>query len=136
MAKHKYSDDISIMEGQIAFLQSMVLPLILFLFSDTYLLGQFIPGIRISLMRALLLLIIIAVFFAVFCRQMKIYRRVWEDYEYLKSNEDSGNLNVLKNKKITITNSQIDTVISSDSIKYKRHKRTLINQNRNGNFYR
>ena len=66
VAKHKYSDDISIMEGQIAFLQSMVLPLILFLFSDTYLLGQFIPGICIGLMRALLLLIIVAVFLPFF----------------------------------------------------------------------
>lgn len=106
VVKHKYSDDISIMEGQIAFLQSMVLPLILFLFSDTCLLEDFIPGICIGLMHALLLIIIVTVFFAVFCRQMKIYRRVWEDYEYLhQCNEDSDNLNVLNNKKITISNS-------------------------------
>ncbi len=54
---------------------------------------------------------------------MKIYRRVWEDYEYLhKCNEDSNCRNIPNNKEIAITNSQIDTVMSSDSIKCKQHK--------------
>ena len=83
VVKNKYNDDISIMEGQIAFLQSMLLPLVLFFFVPIDFLKEFIPGISCCLLYLLLTICILAIFAVVFCRQMKIYQRVWEDYEYL-----------------------------------------------------
>ena len=83
VAKKKYNDDIFIMEGQIAFLQSMILPLILFFFISQGFQSTFLPGISLGSLHLLLALVILTIFFTVFCRQMKIYQRVFEDYEYL-----------------------------------------------------
>ena len=101
----------------------MIMPLSLLFFIPKGIIRIFFPNIEMCTIHLLLFLIIIGMFFTIYYRQMKIYQRVWEDYEYLhKCNEDSGNLNVLNNKKITIINSQIDTVMLSDSIKCKQHK--------------
>ena len=85
VVKNKYNDDISIMEGQIAFFQSMVLPLILFLFVPIDSLNELIPGISGVVLHPLLTISIMAIFIVVVCRQMKIYQRVFDDYEYLKT---------------------------------------------------
>ena len=103
VAKNKYNDDIPIMEGQIAFLQSMVLPLILFFFVPIN--SLFIPGISYCLFHLLLTICILTIPVVILCRQMKIYQRVWEDYEYLL-NTDNNTTNInLVNINLTRNNS-------------------------------
>lgn len=105
VAKNKYNDDISIMEGQIAFLQNMVFPLVLFCFAPKDFLEELIPGISGVLLLLLLIISILAIIIVVFCRQMKIYQRVWDDYEYLL-NTDNNTTNInLVNINLTRNNS-------------------------------
>ena len=88
--KEGYGTDIEVMEGQVAFLQSLILPLLLILCTQLChsknLLSIF--GIDYKIINEcfipLMILIFIAVLVSIFSRQQKIYDRVWEDYNYLK----------------------------------------------------
>ena len=81
--KNRYSDDIPILEAQVAFLQSMIIPLALLFFIPKRIIKIFFLNIEMCTIYLLLLLIIIGMFFTIYYRQMKIYQRVWEDYEFL-----------------------------------------------------
>lgn len=89
VAKHRYCDDIFIMEGQVAFMQNMILPLSLFVFWPDNIWATF--GIqyeeRCFCVKFLLLLLCIALCICVYLRIKKIHGLVWENYEYLKINE-------------------------------------------------
>lgn len=75
LEKSKYGG-ISVIEGQVAFLQSMIFPIVLmlFLFSKHNSLPLFLGGF-------LLLLISL---YLIFDRTMLIHKQVWEYYEYTK----------------------------------------------------
>ena len=88
--KHRYNDNISIIEGQVAFIQNMTLPLALFLFFPpqwilTYL--SINECCDIISYFFLFLILFVALILTAFCRQRKIVQLVWEDYEYLKQLE-------------------------------------------------
>lgn len=89
VVKHRYCDDIFIMEGQVAFMQNMILPLSLFAFWPDNIWATF--GIhyevRCFCVKFLLLLLCIALCICVYYRLKKIHELVWENYEYLKINE-------------------------------------------------
>lgn len=89
VAKHRYCDDIFIMEGQVAFMQNMILPLSLFVsWPDSIWKGFDICGpTRVFCVKFLLLLLCIALCICVYYRLKKIHGLVWENYEYLKINE-------------------------------------------------
>lgn len=80
VAKNRYSDDIFIMEGQVAFIQNMLFPICLLLL---------LPGLgnicvaKWNCIRWFLAFGIIALIYVVFECQLKIYQRVWTDSEYL-----------------------------------------------------
>ena len=75
LEKSKYGG-ISIIEGQVAFLQSMIIPMVLMLF----LLSKFNS---IHLVLGCVLLILISLYL-IFDRTMLIHKQVWEYYEYTK----------------------------------------------------
>ena len=75
MEKSKYGG-ISIIEGQVAFLQSMIIPMVLMLF----LLSKFN---YIPLVLGCVLLILISLYL-IFDRTLLIHKQVWEYYEYTK----------------------------------------------------
>lgn len=81
--KNRYSDDIPIMEGQVAFMQSMIIPLLLLTLLPKYVLGYYIPGYECCV-RWLLISLIVLMILAIILRQWKIYERVWEDAKFLK----------------------------------------------------
>lgn len=90
--KHRYNDNIPIMEGQVAFIQNMTLPLALFLFFPPQYLLTYLPIDKsdccdVILYWLLFLILFIALILTAFCRQRKIVQLVWEDYEYLKQLE-------------------------------------------------
>ena len=90
--KHRYNDNIPIMEGQVAFIQNMTLPLALFLFFPpqymlTYLTINKSDCCDVILYWVLFLILFVALISTAFCRQRKIVQLVWEDYEYLKQLE-------------------------------------------------
>lgn len=94
VTKHRYGEDISIMEGQVAFMQSMALPLSLFVAWPNSLwesLGL-IGCARICTAKLTLILLCIAVCYCVYERIKKIHLRVWEDYEFLKALENSKSI--------------------------------------------
>ena len=78
----RYANDIPILEAQVAFLQSMVIPIVLLLLTAPKIAAFYFENETISIYIALLITIA-AIFFIIHYRQMKIYQRVWEDYEYL-----------------------------------------------------
>lgn len=84
VATHKYRNDISILEGQVAFLQSMLIPLycLLLLPNSSYRFA--ISNENVCIIKILLFFLIIFSIPVIFFRQMKIYQCVNEDYEYLK----------------------------------------------------
>lgn len=85
--KNRYNNDIPIMEGQVAFMQSMLLPLILLTLVVAY--GSdrqwSCPCAVISVMTVF----IISIMKTIYARQMKIYNRVWEDDKYLKNEKNN-----------------------------------------------
>ena len=86
VSKHKMGNEISIIEGQVAFMQNMFLPLSLMLVLplstyEYYICNAYIIKILISVGICLLLP-------TIYYRQNKIYEHVWEDYEYLKRIEE------------------------------------------------
>ena len=93
--KNRYGNDIEVIESQVAFLQSLILPILLMLTS------QCSPRKLMTLFGledkceicpcffvAITLLTLAAIIVAIFLRQQKIYDRVWEDYYYLKQLQD------------------------------------------------
>lgn len=80
--KKRYANDIPILEAQVAFLQSMIIPIVLLLLATPQLYDFYFKSETISICIALLITIV-AIFFTIYYRQRKIYQRVWEDYEYL-----------------------------------------------------
>lgn len=73
--KNRYSNDIPIMESQVAFIQNMLIPILMFLF---------LPWEIYGLMQVIIVIMIPLLVWAIFHIQMKIYRRVWEDNLYLQ----------------------------------------------------
>ena len=94
--KNAYGNDIEIMESQVAFLQALLLPVIivflLSFFPDIDLLHPLNLQTCPCHCRCMYLLTIwtssaitiILIFGLMIVRQRKIYRRVWEDYHYLR----------------------------------------------------
>ena len=86
--------DIPIIEGQVAFLQAMLIPLFLWATLDNDKLGNLINLSSYSCkccnsycccpLRCLIILICLLIFPVVFARMKEIYRIVWEYYEYVK----------------------------------------------------
>lgn len=93
--KNRYGNDIEVIESQVAFLQSLILPILLMLTSQCSpreLMTLFGPDCKYVLCPcgfvAITLLTLAAIIVAIILRQQKIYDRVWEDYYYLKRLED------------------------------------------------
>lgn len=94
--KNRYGNDIEVIESQVAFLQSLILPILLMLTSQCSprkLTALFFPDCKYELCPcgfvAITLLTLAAIIVAIFLRQQKIYDRVWEDHHYLsKINEE------------------------------------------------
>lgn len=84
LLKSKYLGDISIMEGQVAFMQSMIIPLCLFSFLPCDVLCRYVRG-HVCEVRILILSLVVLLVFTICLRQQKIYTRVWEDARYLKN---------------------------------------------------
>ncbi|CCY35978.1 unknown [Alistipes sp. CAG:831] len=84
LLKSRYLGDISIMEGQVAFMQSMIIPLCLFSFLPCDVLCRYVRG-HVCEVRILILSLVVLLVFTICLRQQKIYTRVWEDARYLKN---------------------------------------------------
>lgn len=80
--QNSQNKDIPVMEEQVAFLQSMVVPISLLATVQGGAASSMDCGIR-----SLILLVYIGIFPIVYQRIKKIHRRVWEDYEFLKRNK-------------------------------------------------
>ena len=88
--KNGYGNDIEVIESQVAFLQSLILPILLMmatLWSSRDLATLFWPSYKCKTCPCLFIIIsvfaLLAIIAAIFLRQQKIYERVWEDYHYL-----------------------------------------------------
>lgn len=89
VAMHSYRKDMFVIEGQVAFMQSMLIPILCLLLLPDYkydiLLNR---NTCSSAIKAFLCLIVIFSIPAIFSRQMKIYQCVFEDYEFLPREQD------------------------------------------------
>lgn len=83
VAKNKYGNDISIIEGQVAFIQSMFLPLMLIVILPIKKVCEHL-GFDSCILKTFIVLIMVLMIPTLVMRQHKIYQRVWEDYEFLK----------------------------------------------------
>ena len=81
--KNSYSNDIPRMEGQVAFMQSMIIPLLLLILLPKDVLSDYIFGYECCV-RGLVISLIVLMVLAIILRQWKIYERVWEDAKFLK----------------------------------------------------
>lgn len=81
--KNSYSNDIPRMEGQVAFMQSMIIPLLLLILLPKDVLSDYIFGYECCV-RGLVISLIVLMVLAIILRQRKIYERVWEDAKFLK----------------------------------------------------
>lgn len=79
------NSDISVMEGQVAFMQSMSIPLALLAVSSCSLTA----ASGYCTFRLIMFSLFIIIFPMVICRIRKIHSRVWEDYEFLSGMEDN-----------------------------------------------
>lgn len=86
--KHRYNDDIPIMESQVAFVQNMLIPLALFLFFTPKCVMEWVIDTESCLDKNcfwyMCLLFYGVLLMVIFNRQEKIVYRVKTDYEYLK----------------------------------------------------
>lgn len=85
VSKYGYGNYISIMEGQVAFIQNMFFPLFLIVFfpvGELYWKDLFCCNV--CLIKIFISIGILLLFPVVYQRQNKIYQCVWEDFEYLK----------------------------------------------------
>ena len=80
--QNSQNKDIPIMEGQVAFLQSMTIPISLLATMQGSAASFMNCGIRL-----LIFMVYIGIFPIVYDRIKKIHIRVWEDYEFLKRNK-------------------------------------------------
>ena len=88
---HTYRNDISIIEGQIAFMQSLLIPIFCILLLPDSNIKPIFPGSNcdyIRMVKLLLFFIITISIPVIFIRQMKIYQCVFEDFKYLKLKEN------------------------------------------------
>ena len=81
--QRRYSNDIPILEAQVAFLQNMIIPLMLLFIVPIEMTECYFTKDTYWILHILLFITVTAIFFTVFYRQDKIYQRVWEDYEFL-----------------------------------------------------
>lgn len=89
VAAYRFSDDVFIIEGQVAFLQSMLIPVFLYAFIPDKILSLLnISNLDTCLYIFGILDVILILCLVIFYRQMKIYQIVWEGYAYLKRNEN------------------------------------------------
>lgn len=94
VAKNSNNSSISIMECQVVFIRNILLPLFFYIvicrpFKRSLLQPEYY---WIFIVFGLLLLIIVMI-----ARQNKIYKRVWEDYVYIKYTNDQEGINGNKN---------------------------------------
>lgn len=80
--QNSQNKDVPVIEGQVAFLQSMVVPISLLATMQGSAASSMNCGIRL-----LIFMVYIGIFPIVYQRIKKIHRRVWEDYEFLKRNK-------------------------------------------------
>lgn len=80
--QNSQNKDIPIMEGQVAFLQSMIIPISLLVTMQGSAASSINCGIRL-----LIFMVYIGIFPIVYDRIKKIHTRVWEDYEFFKRNK-------------------------------------------------
>lgn len=92
--KNRYSDDIPIIEGQIAFIQNMMFPLSLFYLLSNEKLYYYFGKESLGWIYMLYTLFYLMLPFVVICRQLKINQRLQEDYHYLKELENEKSNNV------------------------------------------
>ncbi len=83
--KDAYSSDIAVVEGQAAFLQSLLIPLAFAIASPN---DNIYFSINIGTVKLLLFIIYIGLFPTIFNRMELVHSRVWEDYEFLKHTKD------------------------------------------------
>ena len=101
--KNAYGNDIEIMESQVAFLQALFLPVIIVFLLSLFPCIDLLHPLNLQTCschcRCMYLLTIwtssaiaiILIIWLMIVRQSKIYRRVWEDYHYLRKIGDNQN---------------------------------------------
>ena len=89
VATHSYRKDMFVIEGQVAFMQSMLIPILCLLLLPDYK-YDILLNYRAcsSAIKVILCFIVVYSIPAIFCRQMKIYQCVFEDYEFLSREQD------------------------------------------------
>lgn len=89
VAQHTYCNDVFIMEGQVAFLKNMIIPISLFVAwpDSIWLSFSIIDILGVFWIKFFLILVCILMCICVYLRIKKIHGLVWENYEYLKVNE-------------------------------------------------
>lgn len=86
--KSTYCKNIATIEAQVAFMQSLTIPLFLFLGTSNEKIANYLKGIEAQNLKIAILLLFIALVVYIPCRIKKIYYLVWSDYEYLKRLEN------------------------------------------------
>ena len=87
VATHSINASISIMESQVAFIRNMVIPLAIV---TARVESFFHLSMNVCCVRVWMIIVIVLMIIVMFLRQYKIYRRVWEDYIFLKRLEKSN----------------------------------------------
>lgn len=92
VATHSINSSISVMESQVAFMRNMFVPVLII----TICLKSYFPEFGDNCcIKFICIIFCITLPIATCCRQNKIYKRVWEDYIYLKYLEQE---NIKRNK--------------------------------------
>ena len=86
--KNTYSNSISAIESQVAFMQSLIIPLFIFLATPLERIDYYLVGLKASDLKIAVYILLIILIICIPCRINKIYYLVWSDYEYLKRLED------------------------------------------------
>lgn len=89
-SKHGYNNDVAIIEGQVAFMQSMIIPVSLFLMLPKNLYPYMPYSESVCILKGLLLLLCIILILAIPYRVKKIHYLIWCNFEYLKRLEDES----------------------------------------------
>lgn len=91
--QYRYSDDIPIMESQVAFIQNLTIPIIVFIFIP-------LPLWIYGSMKIIVVIMLPLLFWTICNTQMKIYTRVWEDNHYLQIAQHKSNNSFISIKNI------------------------------------
>lgn len=83
-SKNGYNNDVSIIEGQVAFMQSMIIPISLFLILPKSLYPYMPYPEFICILKGFLLLLCIVLILVIPNRVKKIHYLIWCNFEYLK----------------------------------------------------